>query len=281
MKPIILYREDSDLKDFPQEQAAMARNFEITPRRTVEELHNSLVIGRYSVLPFYKELCDDLAVVGSQLVNSLKQHLYIADVMRWAAHELEGLTPRTWGDHEMHLLPEGTKFVLKGQTNSCKFNWNTHMFAEDRRAAVVVFLLLKQDLLLAHQNIYIREYIPLKTHFISLHGLPITEEFRFFVYCGRILSGGYYWSNFTDEFGGKPPSPDKVPRAFLNEVIARIGYRATFYALDVAQTADDDWIVIEVNDAQMSGLSDNDPDVLYHNLRETMNSVWNNWEDQP
>lgn len=279
MKPIILYREDSEIKDLPDEIEAIKRYFEATPRRTVEEMHNRVVIGRYSVLPYYRELEGDLKVVGSRLINSYHQHCYIADVMQWASGDLEGLTPRTWTDREMHLLPDdGTQFVLKGQTNSCKFNWDTHMFAPTTRDVVEVYSRLKEDLLLAHQEIYIREYIPLKRHFTSLRGLPISEEFRFFVACGRILSGGFYWSNFTEEFPkGRVPSPNDVPRTFLQEVVERIDNRATFYALDVAKTEDGRWIVIELNDGQQSGLSDNDPMELYRNLREVIDE-YRYWE---
>jgi hypothetical protein len=35
----------------------------------------------------------------------------------------------------------------------------------------------------------------------------------------------------------------------------------------VAKTQSGEWIVIELNDGQMAGLSDNDPSVLYHNLK--------------
>jgi len=282
MPHIILYREDSDIKEFPEERTAMNQFFETTPRRTAHELAHRTVIGRYSVLPYYKELCEDLALYDARLINSLRQHVYIADVMQWAAHELEGLTPRTWTDRELHNLPDdGTSFVLKGQTNSHKFLWNTHMFAKNKSAAIQVYCRLQDDRMISTQGIYAREYVPLKTHFISLHGLPITEEFRFFVCCGKILSGGYYWSNFSDEFPDGPPDPADVPKEFLADVIERIGDRATAYALDVAQTQEGGWIVVEINDLQMSGLSDNDPVELYGNLRNVMDHVYPYWTQIP
>lgn len=278
MKPVILYREDSDIKDLPEELTAIKKFFDSTPRRTVEELKGNLVIGRYSVLPFYKELEDDLAIFGSKLINSYRQHCYIADVMQWAAHQLGGLTPRTWSFRDFQHLPDdGTAFVLKGQTNSRKFLWDTHMFAPNKSAVSEVYCRLLDDSLLSSQEIYAREYIPLKKHFDSLHGLPITEEFRFFVCCGHLVSGGYYWSNFSDEFPNGAPSYHNVPLDFLEDVISRIDTRATFYALDVAQAEDGRWIVIEINDGQMSGLSDNDPWVLYRNLRKVMDDVYPYW----
>lgn len=46
---------------------------------------------------------------------------------------------------------------------------------------------------------------------------------------------------------------------------------ATFCVVDVGEKRDGGWIVIEVNDGQMSGLSMNDPHVLYQALLDALN----------
>jgi hypothetical protein len=61
-----------------------------------------------------------------------------------------------------------------------------------------------------------------------------------------------------------------VPQAFLAEVNERIKLHANFYVVDVAQTEKGDWIVIELNDGQQSGLSDNSPVALYRWLLEAV-----------
>ena len=45
-----------------------------------------------------------------------------------------------------------------------------------------------------------------------------------------------------------------------------------FFVIDIAQKEDGDWIIIEVNDGQQSGLSENSADILYQNL---YNSIQN------
>ena len=62
----------------------------------------------------------------------------------------------------------------------------------------------------------------------------------------------------------------EVSKEFLNKIIEIIGDNINFYALDVAQTEDGNWIVIELNDGQMSGLSENNPEILYKKLREVL-----------
>jgi hypothetical protein len=43
-----------------------------------------------------------------------------------------------------------------------------------------------------------------------------------------------------------------------------------FFVMDVALTESGRWIVIELNDGQMAGLSENDPDVLYGNMKKML-----------
>lgn len=227
---------------------------------------DSLVIGRYSVLPFYKELEEDLAFNGSKLINSYQQHCYVADAINWI-YDLGDLTPKTWT--RLEDLPENMSFVLKGETNSRKHDWEDLMFAKDKRSAINIHSKLTQDGLIGYQQIYIREYIPLKTYMVGIKGLPITHEFRFFVCYGKIISGGYYWSSHVDDFD-VVPDVSSVPKEFLDKVTSIIGNKINFYVLDVALTDSGEWIVIELNDGSMSGISENNSDTLYSNLKKVL-----------
>lgn len=262
MTPVILFRPHIHHEN---EFGYAKRHFPVVTQRA-HVPPGSLVIGRYSCLPYYKELEADLAYSHSALVNTYRQHRYIADLANWY-QDLEGLTPKTW--FHLHEIPEG-EFVLKGETNSKKFQWGTHMFASSRAAAGEVYSRLQADGLVGEQRVCIREYVPLRTFTIDAggRGLPITEEYRFFVLDGHVLSGGFYWSSHY-ELAEDPTNgidPDNVPREFLADVCARVGANARFYVVDVARTADGKWIVVELNDGQMSGLSENNPEVLYSAL---------------
>lgn len=262
MKPVIYYRHDRDVSS-EAEEAAMAASFRVVQSRMdVEE--DELVIARYSALPFYQELEKDLSRKGARLINSYRQHRWIANLGDWY-YDLEGMTPQTW--HRLDMVPDDAfPVVVKGETNSKKFLWDTHMFAKTRRDAANVMCNLMDDGIISGQPTFFRKYVPLKTYLVGLRGLPVTKEFRVFVCNRQILSIGYYWSNYDEDLPEKP-NPDDVPRDFLRKVIGRVGNRAPFYAVDVAETASGDWIVIELNDGQMSGLSENDPAVLYPALR--------------
>jgi hypothetical protein len=136
-----------------------------------------------------------------------------------------------------------------------------------------VYSRLLDDTMISQQPIYVRKYVPLWKLGIGEWDLPITREFRFFVLDGKVLSGGFYWASHYEELleRGVAPSlldPAGFPEAFLQKAIERIDNHVRFYAIDVAFTAELEPIVIELNDGQQSGLSMNDPVVLYRNLRK-------------
>lgn len=228
---------------------------------------NSLAVGRYSLLPFYKDQEDEILTSGSKLINSYQQHLYVADLKNWYA-DLKDFTPKTY--FRLEDIPNDKSFVLKGATNSKKQNWKTHMFAKDKLDAIKVHSRLCEDTLINQQDIYIREYIPLKTYLIGLQDLPITKEFRFFICNKKIVCGDFYWQNYVDDLETKP-NINEVPKDFIQKIIDIIDDKINFYVIDVAQTENGEWIVIELNDGCQSGLSCNDPNLLYKNLYRILN----------
>jgi hypothetical protein len=55
--------------------------------------------------------------------------------------------------------------------------------------------------------------------------------------------------------------------ARIAQIVARF---TSFYTLDMAETESGDWILIEINDAQMAAPSEHDLDKLYGKLKEVL-----------
>jgi hypothetical protein len=273
MRSVLLYRATLTPKE--EIAAAQSAGFFCTSSR-MQIKTDDIVIGRFSVLPFYREQETDILSVGAHLVNSLLEHDYVADLRNYVA-DLKELTPKTWFRLE-DVPKDGGPFVLKGATNSKKSAWKTHMYAANFSEAVKVHSRLMEDGLIGDQNIYVRQYVPLFKLGEILNGMPLTEEYRIFVYCGKILSSGFYWDAYHDDvieqYGSIPRLEDADIRMeqLLHAAIKRIGDHVPFYAIDIAHKADGGWMIVELNDGQMSGLSANKPDMLYQNLFKVMNS---------
>jgi hypothetical protein len=220
---------------------------------------NSLVIARYSALPYYQELEKELDLKNSRLVNSYAEHSYIADITQYYS-DLAAYTPATW--ENWIDLPSDTSFVIKGKTNSRKFNWKDLMFCKDSKEVPIKANRLLDDSFIGQQGIVVREYVPLKTFKISLNGLPITNEWRFFCYKDQIVDYGYYWSISEDS----DYYVDDEAFDLVNKIMSLVVNKASFYVIDIAERANGGWIMIELNDAQMSGLSCIDMDRFYQRL---------------
>jgi hypothetical protein len=103
--------------------------------------------------------------------------------------------------------------------------------------------------------------------------MPITHEYRCFICRGEVLAIGYYWANYVEEPEVRSlVDTRRVPRALLAEVARRVGDRAEFYTVDVAETSQGDWTVVELNEGQMSGLSCVDAEELYASLGRVLST---------
>ncbi len=259
--PVILFRES--LVE-PNEIKAASKYFSVYTCPS-EVPHNRTVIGRYSVLPFYDLIEKDFQTKDCKFINSHEQHRYIADFQYY--HDVEDLTFKTW--FNAHELPEDeAPFVIKGKTNSRKSDWNGCMFAKTKRAAIEQGCELQKDSLIGQQDIIYRKYIPLETYEIGVNGLPFTNEWRIFVYEDSIVSVAYYWSNAENAEYMTMKGPTDECIDFALRVINRLKNKLNFYVIDLARTAGGEWILVEVNDAQMSGLSMTKPEMLYSKLAE-------------
>lgn len=248
------------------EKVAAARYFPMADHRTAIP-PGSLVVPRYSALPFLQELVDDMRDMGSELINTKEEHDYVANLRNWY-YDLGDLTPRTW--FALDQMPTEGPFVLKGATNSMKFYWNTHMFAENRYRAMEVAANLFKDANVGVQPIYGREYVPLRKLADGLNGLPISEEYRFFFLGEQLVDAGFYWSSHVDDIEGEFDPMVEVPKDFLAKVIEKVSPKIRFWVVDVARKADGGWMVVELNDGQQSGLGCIDPERFYRRLRELL-----------
>ena len=271
MLPEILFRRDLSDPDVEAEWQAVNNYFPevVERRRQLRGAKNlatgiyipRMVIGRYSVLPYYRELEQDCAVSGHSLINTYEQHQWIADFKYYKS--MRDVTPETCKADNFHRWDYEGPFVVKGATNSRKQRWDKEMYAPTRQDAARIASYLSTLPYIGEQKIIIRKYIPLVTYETGLHGLPFTNEWRFF-FCGtKEIAHGYYWSQA--EYPEKATLTEEAV-GFANKVAKRVARVVNFFVLDIAQTEEGNWILIEINDGQMSGLSLIDPDEFYRSL---------------
>lgn len=254
-------------------------NNAITQRTAV--MTGDTVIGRMSVLPYYHEAELDVSAMGGRLVHDTFSHDYIAN-MDWFM-DIGHLSFPTWFNVRdiPRLKLDTCAFVVKGKTNSKKMEWHDKMFVPQGKPLSEVIIALNNDGLIGPQGLVFREYVPLHTYQVLPHnGLPVVNEWRVFVYGADVLAATYYWAPFVDNeqhlgharetFGADGMSFVNKCIASLNAVDGTPWLTDAFYVLDVAQCDDGHWVLVEINDGQMSGLNGMDPMALYPALRDIL-----------
>lgn len=264
MQSEILFRKSTNETDEENEELEAAKQYFKVVHSRLDISSGNIVIPRYSCLPFYKELEGDIHALQGSMINGYSEHCYVANLDNWY-QDLKDYTPKTW--FQLATVDSGGPFVLKGLTNSRKNLWNTHMFAADKKAMTEVYSRLMDDTMISEQNICVRQYVPLVKLADGINGLPITQEFRCFFYKTQLLAQGFYWANYAGDLDKLPEAP---PHEFLSKIADTVSQHINFFVMDVAKTATGEWIVVELNDGQMSGLSMCSPFELYKNLHEAV-----------
>ena len=258
-KPILLFRKYG----WNKEEIEVAKKyFDVTFSRVNQA--DLLVIGRYSVIPFYHELQNDLLIQNSHLINSTLEHQYIACFDYY--YDLTKVTPKTW--FEVQHLPEQGPFFLKGKTNSRKIQGLNNVRAENKKEAIALYFKMLNDPELAEQGIIFRDFVNLEKISEGVDGFPFSNEWRLFFYKDELLAYGYYWVNSDIIL-----SNDQLPAEaldFAKEQAKIVMEQTNFFVMDIARTAEGKWIIIELNDGQQSGLSNVDPEELYSNLAKAL-----------
>ena len=227
-----------------------------------------LTIYRGWMMPphMYENFYNLLLEKGIQLINSPKEYAKYHLLPGWYS-DFEGLTPfsvwnesRDIGDALELIERLDGAFVVKDYVKSRKHEWYDACFIKDisdRKETFRVinnFLNRQGDSL--EGGVVLRKYENLKS--IGNYkdsGMPISEEYRIFVFKGEILISDNYW-NENEEVN---ISEDEY--MWIESIASRI--ESSFVTIDLARKTDGSLIIMEMGDGQVSGLQQIDTYEFY------------------
>lgn len=211
----------------------------------------------------YKQLFDSLAERNINLINSPEEYKH-CHYLPESYSLIENYTPATVYieidkdvdfDKIFQLLSRfGNKpIILKDYVKSRKHEWNEACFissasnhSEVERVVKRFIELQDEDL---NEGLVFREFIefqPLAEH--SKSNMPLTKEFRLFFLNGKLLDCFEYW----DEGDYSKTYP---PQEIFTDVAQNI--KSKFFTMDIAQSVNGKWYIVELGDGQVSGLPEN------------------------
>ena len=192
---------------------------------------------------------------GLRLLNDPDQHLAVFELDRAYPH-LEELTAksivvRSPAEVEAASQRLALPWFIRGAMLSNKRKGRGACIAETLEQAREIVGELLAEPHLSRGRVLLREMIPLRTASIDGYGLPAGREFRVFLYRGEVISHGFYWPYLLD-FATLTDAEEAAMLAVAREAAARLA--APWLSVDVGQTTDGRWVIIESGDPQFSGL---------------------------
>lgn len=222
----------------------------------------------------YKGLCRALESNGVDLVNNSRQYMNCHWFPRFYSY-IEKHSPESiWytqlanGYLGVDELTEWVKkfgnspLIIKDFVKSRKHEWEEACFVPNASDGetfqrIVNTFIKRQGALLAG-GVVARKFISLKK--IGVHeksGMPLFNEYRTFVLNGKPIITGRYWTQ--GQIGDRPNLDE------FETVIKSVD--SNLFTMDLAQTENGDWIIIELGDGQVSGLQGIDPYLFYHSIK--------------
>ena len=191
-----------------------------------------------------------------RLLNSPEQHL--------TAQEFDQAYPRLigWTPESVIITNEaecddaaaqlGLPVFVKGAVQSRKSRgWKACVAETTEELRLLCRHLLELDNR-SRGRVVVRKLVKLRHSRISAEGFPFGREYRVFLYGNEVLGYGYYWEG-DDPLKVLAVGEERTVLKLAVEAARRV--ETPYIAVDIGQTEDGDWIVIETGDAQFSGVS--------------------------
>lgn len=187
----------------------------------------------------------------------------------WYPH-MEGLTPKSKIVYDENLRPildealalqreTNSALIIKDAVKSLKHDWFEACFIPENAHPIEMAKVIGNFLAIKKENndlklpVVIRQFeklVSIGTHPKS--GMPISHEYRTYVYKGEVLFQTPYW----DTTYKKTQEP---PKEYVKSLIDHLmtNCPSPLFTIDTALKQDGNWTCIEVGDGQVSSLPDN------------------------
>ncbi len=170
----------------------------------------------------------------------------------------------TSGDRMEDIISETKNldgsYIVKDYVKSRKHEWYDACFIRDIQdkedAGKIIANFVERQGSGLVGGVVLRKFERLKQ--IGFHersGMPLSEEYRVFIYAGKILALDDYW---TQKSGA--PISDKEYQ-WIASIAAKV--RSNFVTVDIARKEDGSLMIMEFGDGQVSGLQQLGVDVFY------------------
>ena len=205
----------------------------------------------------YRIFYDKLEAKGIILINTPEEYEKYHTLPGWYDDFRDDTAKSVWeeqGTVESALLMarelEGP-FIVKDYVKSRKHEWYDACFikniADKENAERIIRNFIKRQDADLVGGVVLRQFEKLKS--IGFHeksGMPISEEYRVFVFAGRIMIIDDYWQE------NRKISFSNEEQLWIEVAVKKL--ESNFVTIDIARREDGKLIIMELGDGQVSGL---------------------------
>jgi hypothetical protein len=216
----------------------------------------------------YRDLHAAAEERGYRLVSSPEQYSevtffpnYFSKIADRSPHAVWTETPDAYAAWTASRTLGDGPFVIKDHVKSAKHKWLDACFvpkgASRERFEEIAEALRAEQGAAFHGGFVVKTYVPLKAVERGPYEYPTCDEYRIFYWQRRRLAMSHYhdrpMSHFDDaEF-------DRIAERFA----------APLFTMDIARTADDDWVIVDVGAGECSSLPPSlSAEEFYRRLRD-------------
>jgi hypothetical protein len=238
-------------------------------RRPYERPRQVHAVARVGAIADYPGLVERWLDQGVRLIHSPEEHRRASELPGWYPR-IAQLTPKTLhftGPPDARLIERelGWPIFMKGARQTNRHRKTLSVIEGPERLAWALDEYAK-DAVLRWQDIVCRQYVPLRAvEAVSADRVPSSFEFRSFWWRGELVGFGRYWWEGRDYEANAKETTEAV--ALGRQAASLVD--VPFLAVDLAQTADGRWIVIECNDGQESGYAGVSPFAMWPRIIES------------
>jgi len=155
-------------------------------------------------------------------------------------------------------------YIVKDYVKSRKHEWYDACFIKDitveEQAEKVIENFINRQGAALVGGVVLRQFEDLKH--IGYHeksGMPLSEEYRVFIFAGRVMVIDDYWLE------NKTISLSKEENEWIQMLASKV--KSNFVSMDIARKADGSLIIMEFGDGQVSGIQQIRPDCFYYSFQ--------------
>ena len=228
-------------------------------------------IARMGATNDYPKRFNKLKEWGINLIHTPDEYDLTSYLPKWYPL-IYDLTPKSVWYDELPTAQDIEKdfnwpVFINGERQTSKHSLNKPIIESPKHFDELIDM-WKKDRILHGQKMVCREFIPLKPVMKEVSDLfPKSYEFRTFWWDKTCVGIGPNW--FSENYKLESKHHHEIIK-IGSKVVERLN--VTFLVIDIALTLNDQWIVIECNDAQDSGYAGVNPRDLWYKVLNTFQS---------